>query len=426
MYYPVESPKKSLLVSIVILFFCLRPIIDLEGKYDGSGINAGGIVGILAAGVILLCCYHYLKEMNGLSVVIVSSFIYLCILFTYNVFFSDNRGATIVDFSRFVVGFSPVLLLLISNFGRNLVDEKMLYKATKLLFLCTLVPIAISWLQFLGYYPYTYFDYVNNAWVGRPSGGYFQPNSLARLLIFNQILLYLMHSKGQVTLWFKNGFTGVLAITTLISTHRTSLIILVLVIVIYELYHYFIVNKTRVKMEGLVAFFLIMSIMTVGLFFAKTAVIDAFQKSIDTLSVVFNNPDVFNPKSDDFLRGRGEKYKMTFEEMGSVGWGGKLVGIGYEKFEPHNDLLRMFLVTGLLGVVLYNMILYCSLYFVWRKVNTYGRLSLIVYYLYITIYGLTLQPTGYPYFMWLFFFGLYFIQVVYKRETNQTVKEGVA
>jgi hypothetical protein len=81
-----------------------------------------------------------------------------------------------------------------------------------------------------------------------------------------------------------------------------------------------------------------------------------------------------------------------------------LFGFGYEPWDMHNDLLRAGIVWGLLGAVLTISAMIMFYLFTRRMITKKGRWFLVTIYLILIIFSLTLKPTSYPYYMWLFFF----------------------
>ncbi|MED3883936.1 hypothetical protein [Priestia aryabhattai] len=400
--------KKSLLSKTLVLCLILiafRPLIDLSGSYEGSGINLGGMYGIFFSILLILkvLLRLYFKKNTYLFEVF---FVVIMIIYLLGILHSTVNSSFIVSSSRFIVGFSAIFLL----YFYQEVKLETLKKIFVVLLLTSSVPIVIAWLQYLGMYPYTYFDYAEgNIIVGRASGGYLQPNSLTRILLFVVLLIYISGNNLVAKIPLKYSIIFLCFMTIVISGHRTSLVIFVVFFISYE----FIFSRNMVK-------FLFKSYILIPTIIIFLLIIMSDQASplINYVNVYYATfADLLSGNSN--LRGREDIWGHVMVYLQSNDLSKWLVGIGYPPFEAHNDFLRVILVNGLIGLIIQSLFFIYIYIFVRKRVSSIGKKSLNMIYIYLFIFSMTLQPTEYPYFMWLFSLSLLWV-LVYQPALRQS------
>lgn len=394
-----------LIIVLFLLFFATRPLIDLQGSYKDGAINLGGIVGITSAGIAIA---SFFLSRNARAIILQPFFYLLIPIFIFGLIFliiSERPNETALEFARFIAGFSFIVpLYLILNLR---IHDKYLKIAFKIFSFSLFVPIFIGWMQYLGYYPYSFYDYYDGQPIGRVSGGYFQPSSLTRYLIFFMIFSMCMR---KINFLNKNIFYLIFlfsSATIFITGHRASILAMVIILPIF---YYGIYNKFP-KFNKRIALFSIVIIIFTFLYFVLS---ESFAKSIlNSVALTFNTIiKSFSISLDSsFMRGRGELWIMAVDQITSSDLVNLIFGFSYTKFEVHNDPLRIFLTYGILGFVLFSLFFYNLFKFCNKKIASKNSFALMSVYLFLAMASVTLEPTAYPNFMWLFFITPAFIRL---------------
>ncbi|WKA57749.1 hypothetical protein QWY16_14770 [Planococcus shenhongbingii] len=394
-----EDGIKGILIRVLLFLIVTRTVIDLlGGAYVEEGpVNPGGISGLLFAGGAVLLVLIRLIEKG--KVHYFAAFI-IILLVVYAIALSTNDEFGVASVARFIIGFSAAFLLIYPQKNRVNVSRMI-----KLYFILLLIPIGIAWLQFFNLYEYSYFDYVNGEEFGRPSGGYFQPNSLTRLLIFGILIIYILDQAERMNIFLKYGMITLFFLTIFISGHRTSLLIALLIVLLFD------VAK---KFKRFIIFLPLTGILCIA---ALMAIINFMGDRISDYLTIYSS--YFNLFSDgEFkLRGREDIWSSIINQMaaenGFMQW---VFGRGVPFFDAHNDLLRILMVNGILGVLVYAFFLAYIYRFCTRRVNRIGKSAVRVTFLYLFLFGLTLQPMEYSHFMQMFFFSLFIILQLHSKD----------
>jgi hypothetical protein len=405
-----EMQRESRFLKTILFLIAIRPIIDLHGKYEGEGINAGGVLGFVVASMILMEFFAHIRTWSYQMAFIILAALTVLLVGAIHLLVEPNILDVSVTFSRFFVGFSVLLIIPLLLQQRPEVQLELILRFFKILLLASAIPAIIAWLQFFGLYPFSYYDYIFGLPYGRPTGGYGQPNSLGRLLVFVSVVTYLVSLAKKVKGTQKGVILAAAFSTAYISTHRTSILILAFVIILFEL-RSFIFSTHRIAFRkiylGMLSLFL--------LYIFATLVSDRVQRLIDpatserinyTTELVSRSLDhltAYKITDEDYLRGRGQMWYRTLEVMEKAPFTAMIAGIGYEPLEAHNDFLRIYMVHGVLGLISYLSIFLILFVSSWRRVDTTGKWALFALYTYLLLFSIPLHPTNYPYFMWLFF-----------------------
>ena len=405
----------NILHLLLFLFLALRPIIDLQGRFEGNGLNLGGAIGLIIFILVIMVFCFSKKSINKTLIFLYYLFIMLCLLFVVNAVFSNFDNLIIIEFSRLLIGFSLIFLLSISN--KKIIEKNVILYIKLFIFSC-FIPIVIAWCQFFGIYPYTYFDVVNGDYVGRPSGGYFQPSSLTRIMIFFAIYLYITRYLNLIKTLPMYILLFISILTTVISTHRTSVIIILLIVVLFEMFNF--LEKKKIKLESIILFIVFFIPISLFLFiYTNYRYNDIIFSNIQTSILnMLSSMGSLNINSDDFLRGRGWRWERTIEYMNNSFLNVKLVGNGYQVYESHNDMLNIYMVTGAIGCVLFFTIYSIIYVYIRKRVDLVGKRILFVVFITFFIFGITLQPTFYPNFMCMFFVTLIIILIKFNNRLS--------
>lgn len=300
---------------------------------------------------------------------------------------------------RLVVSFAPLALIgVMVRYGKAIAERLLRYTVLGVIG-AALVHCVIAWLQVLGVVEYTFYFVMPGVYMGRPSGGYFHPMSLGQLLTFCIFLLYVGHDRLRLGTAKHYALVAILFATTVISTHRLSIVCATLVIALFEARRlpalrerHGLDRKTVLRAVGGAAVVVLVTVIVLGGYLASR------------VRVMFAAVGSWDVGSDRFLNGRGAVWMDTIRAFGKSSWDIWLFGFGYEPWDMHNDLARIAVVWGATGVVLTVAIFVILYRFTRSMVSAHGRLALAILYLVLLGFGLTQKPTSYPYFMWLFLF----------------------
>ncbi|WP_191566671.1 hypothetical protein [Metabacillus idriensis] len=392
-----KTSVSQIFIVILMLMICFRIIIDLTGYLgeESGNLNFGAIYSVLFLCISFLLVVH--KWVNkGVSisdVLIFSIIIGYIIAFIYNGIFPGSSTSLF----RFLTGFIAFNLLFYSDLkGKSI-------KYIKLFFILLLVPIIISWLQYIGLYPFTFYDWVNGSEFGRPSGGYFQPSSLTRLLIFGCILIYIIDYSTKFKVHYKLSLLSLLLATCFISGHRTSLLIMLILILFYELH----------QIKKFLGFLLKSLPLIIPIILLATFLL---REKIESYLIIYSELLNISNNGNLEVRGRGEIWGNAADILSNEYDPIQLIfGYGYPIIEAHNDILRIILVNGIWGLFLNIFLLIFVYKFVSKKVNKPGRIILNGTYIYLFLFSIPLHPTEYPNFLWLFTFTLIILINIFRK-----------
>lgn len=387
-----------------LLIIASRPLIDLTGRYEGTGINLGGIAGLVFVGFLVgfASLSHRHLSFSILPALLTAGGILLVGFLAWAI----EDDAPIAPMARAVVGLSPLLLLFGTPRLAAAHYSQLFILTVRILLATSSIPVVVAWAQWMGWVPFTYFDYYDGAPVGRPSGGYFQPNSLGRLLVFHTLLVVMMLWSRNLRLRAAIPLVVLAAATTFITTHRTSIVSFVAVVGILSLGLLARRRRVRLRSVGLAAVSTVACIVFVIALSSMPSASgfrDDVLRTTNTTLAALQTLTEAAPTDDVFLRGRGRIWRASLESFAEQDAITRWIGLGYEPLEAHNDALRILLMHGILGVVAYAA-LFVGL-FVWgvRRTELRGRLALTALFAYLVLYSIPLHPTAYPFFMWLFF-----------------------
>ena len=300
---------------------------------------------------------------------------------------------------RLIVSFAPLALIgVMMRYGKVIADHLLRYTVLAVVG-AALIHCLIAWLQVIGIVKYTFYFVMPGVYMGRPSGGYQHPMSLGRLLIFCVFMLYVSYDRLRLGAIKHYALIAVLFGTTIISTHRLSIICVAMVIALFEGRRLLALRgqqrlnrKTVIRSVAGAAALALVTVVIMGDYLASR------------IKVMFAAVGSWDVGSDRFLNGRGAVWADTVRAFGESSWDIWLFGFGYEPWDMHNDLARIAVVWGAAGVIL-TVAMFVILYrFTHSMINARGRLALAILYFVLLSFGLTQKPTSYPYFMWLFLF----------------------
>lgn len=313
-----------------------------------------------------------------------------------------------LEIAKFVGSFG-----IIAAFGplssANTPDRVGILRAFLWLFLLSVgVHVVIAWLQLAGVVPYTFFFRFPGGSIGRASGGYFHPGSLGRLLIFAACLLPIARRTGLIA---RRGFVYVgwtiLFATSVISTHRAT-ILTMMFIMGWEVWGSLRDRMAAGRLSARdVRLFVLAAVLTLGM--AAWVALDPGHPIRLAADRVLTNLGSLRIGSEAFLRGRGMIWKELFAFWSTAPLSVWILGLGYEPWNSHNDVLRLLLVHGFLGAAMIATALALLVLATLRRVAPHRRRDAWLIAIILLLAATTQKPTAYPYFIWLFVVSLAFI-----------------
>ncbi|MCW3815476.1 hypothetical protein ONA91_13535 [Micromonospora sp. DR5-3] len=317
---------------------------------------------------------------------------------------------------RLVVGFAPLALLGLMLLQRDWIPQRWLALVAGVVVAGAVVHCVLAWLQVAGVIPYSFYFELPGQKIGRASGGYYHPMSLGRLLMFAVFMIYVLGPRLRVRTAVRYALIALFVATGIVSLHRFTIVCLAVIVAAFE------ARRLRGWRAGAARRRLPLAVVggaavVVGLAGALSSA-TIRNKARVTLTEV-GSLDV---RSDTFMHGRGAIWNDVAEILHRSPFDVWLFGFGYEPWDMHNDWLRVLVIWGVVGVGLTLAVLVGLYRLVGARISRAGRLPLVVLFATLVLFGLTQKPLAYPYFLWLFVFGLLLILSV-DQETGETAAE---
>lgn len=405
----------------------VKPLLDFQGEkapYDtvdlGAAASAAGAALMAAsfAGVLLASRRSPMEALAGPAILAA-----LLLLSLTNLVAAPWRGAIFLPFSlpqpelfgppvdpgagiavdaaRLALGFAPVALFSVALLRERWFPAAGLAWVAHGILLGALAHAAVAWLQVAGVVPYTFYFRLPGGAIGRASGGYYHPTSLGGLLLVAVFLCYAVYPRLGWSGRRRYALIALLAATAAITLHRMTMICLLLLVAGFELARLAaMLRRGRIRRRALIDVAgLLAALATAALVVARRwgeALADAAG------FLASQAAGALQLGTDAFLRGRGmiwSEYARVWRDLPLDVW---LTGIGFEPWNTHNDLLRVAVVWGAVGVLLFALLSGTLFAAAWRRVDREGRWALVCLYAVAVAFGATQRPTAYPYFVWLF------------------------
>jgi O-antigen ligase len=382
----------------IILFLILAPVIDFTYKLrfplTGSlELSPNRILKALPLLFVALLIVHRPSRSflwkKGIWL------LYFALLSMILGFFTYPEQA-IEGFVRFASAFIFIFIA-----GKILLEKDIVFIGKSIMFI-TIIPIVISYLQFLGIVPFTDFDYIAGLSIGRVSGGYEKQVAMMSYLIYGfSIAMFYLVTTGKLFekscyLFYVIISLGVVAL----STHRASIIIFI-IILFYFLYTY--ARKYMFIIPMISVFFIIKYF--------------DFLKELFVFSAGIGRGDI-----GLILRGKVGFWSDYLNNFASSGILNLIFGKGHSVLdtrsatylpflfdEPHSDYVRILYQFGIVGFVLFVTVLSClvkrSYNFRRKAVDSNAKLIGdlgIVIGVVLVLYSITIEPTRYPSYWWFY------------------------
>jgi O-antigen ligase len=399
-------------VGAIVLLVAIRPIIDLGGHFEGETLNPGGAANLLIIALATVALTLHIargKRWSSPSVVLVLAYVALLVTHAVSTAFSEDQFASLVETTRFMSGFAPVAVVIYAWSTRCPSHRSFVVSAFLLFVASTLVPSLVAWLQLAGFVPFTYFDYLDGVRFGRPSGGYYQPSSYGRIGVFLVAYAVTLRGANLLSGRLTAAVVTMALATTIITTHRTSIVSAAAVLAIGLGGGLLVRQRLRLLPVAFGA------VLALAALLGVTGSSTVYERVGSEWDKIVGRVGALDPTSDAFLRNRGEKWSRSIALFDSAPIATRLMGRGYEVFEPHNDLLRMLMVSGIAGAALYVVLLATVAFTTWRRVDANGRIGVLALNTYLILYAIGLQPTSYPNFMSLFFLGHALVATIHRK-----------
>lgn len=321
------------------------------------------------------------------------------------------RNGIITQAAQFGSGFAPVALLALVLIKPDWFSLRRIRWVLWAVLIGTLAHSVIAWLQVAGLVPYTFFFRLPGGDLGRASGGYFHPASLGRLLIFAAFIIYAARHELRVKALWRYVMLAVVVATAVVTTHRVTIFSVALIVLVFEARRFRLLLHQLSNLRFRTAVWAAAALVGVVVLVLLRWGSQLWDRALFLVSHVGS----LNITSRDFLRGRGEiwfEYVRAWTEARPDVW---IFGLGYEPWNTHNDLLRIFVVWGVVGLALMTLV-FTNVWRVTRQaISKEARWMLLLVYI-VAIPSVFMQrPTAYPYFMWLFFLVHALLIVAYRN-----------
>ncbi|MFI2662687.1 hypothetical protein [Micromonospora carbonacea] len=424
------------LAAAALALIAVKPLLDIGERDAGGGVDLGVLLSAVGAGCMLAALAAAVLAARRLPprpvlamllalalLLVVSGFSYLAAgpradllaLFDirrYPIYGPrlDPASAIPAEAVRLLVSFAPVALIGMALLSPARFPVRRLAGVAAVVLAGAVVHCALAWLQVAGVVPYSFYFELPGQKIGRASGGYYHPMSLGRLLMFSVFLCYVLGDRLRaagdrlrLTPLRRYALIGLFVATGAVSLHRLTIGCLLVIVAAFEARRLGALRAalgTRVGRRRVVA-------VAAGLVAAGgVAVALAGETVRDRAGVALTEVGSLDVRSDTFMHGRGAIWNDVARVLHRSTPDVWLFGFGYEPWDMHNDLLRILVVWGVVGLVAVVGIV-AGLHVVVRRrcADPAQRWALGVLYAVFVLFGLTQKPMAYPYFMWLFLFG---------------------
>jgi O-Antigen ligase len=388
--YVADSCRKAIASSNswVVFFLIAKPLIDLTWRWEflrfsEQRVNPQALIGVLIIGFAGVRAWHLRRELTY-----VRPAVWLLSVAMISTLYSPSSWAL----NELIRLYSGVAFFFVA--GEALRKQVNFDRFALALVAVVSIPVLLAFMQVAGLLPFDYWDWIAGHQVGRASGTYNMPLGLIYFLIYTiPFSLYLLERGGG---WVLRISVAASLLALGFTYHRTAYIAVAVQLVVWLL-----LKKKFVPALGLLAAGCLAVVLYSG----------AIRVLYEPLTnAVKGEVDV---SSEDFLRGRGiiwVTFLSDYLEGGPVHWligrGGSVLGSSFMLDEvgendPHNDFVRLLHDYGILGVLLYLLLLVRLAVTGWKALsgepflNAIARLF-IVSLIAVLILSFTGEPTRYP------------------------------
>ncbi|MFH1440644.1 MAG: hypothetical protein ABIH18_01170 [Candidatus Omnitrophota bacterium] len=372
--------------NILFLILILRPLIDLAWDKYLLGFNPANFIGILLFFAVIIILIFKNKTLFFPK----SFILFLPAVIISNVMF--NRY--LYDYASFFRLVSPMIFLF--YFWKDETSLKKIEVFMKWFIVISIIPILISYLQYIGIFSYTYWDWLPVIGkMGRASGGYKHPTSLNRILIFTIVFsLYFIHTGKKM--WPYMLYLMLALLSVFISYHRSAYFI---ILIIFILWYINLFKNFKRKWSAMIILSII--VLLVVLIIVKFSTIK--------LSHVVNYSTLSG------LHGRDIKFNRIlslYQELPLIRQlFGNGSGIYYNNYRFQfldNDFLNYLWRYGIVGLFTWFLVLFefFSSTFTLKKANLkdylFNKMTRIVLVCYV-LFGMVVEASFLPNFMYIIY-----------------------
>lgn len=378
---------------VVMALVVSKPLVDAVGERSR---DVTVDLGTLWAGSMLLVGVYWAFKQRTLSwaqIFLIISIIGLGLgAFVAAMASREHVNQIVVEGVRLVAGLVPAAILMgVSASGRSFRHKGLL----QVFLLGVLVHSVVAVLQYVGYIPTTYFQ------VGqpRPSGLYFHPVSLGILVNVSLLLVVLANFRGWMRLPKALLLSSVLLAVGVLSTHRASLVVAVIIMFGWLAIRLILEARTlRINLWWVLGVSLVVAVGATGFYAVPSGrqyVSTALWNVVDVIG-----RDDLDPSAAGFLRGRGQRWAGAFEVIEGGTTAQQVMGHGWQVVDPHSDYIRAVLVHGYAGALLLALGLGAIVFGFAAKADRRGRLFIGLIVVCTLVYAFTTKPTTYTFYMW--------------------------
>lgn len=404
------------------MIFIFRPIIDLGWNiYLVNEINIAAITGLIIDALLII--YVVIKNKIYMDSVLRTGLL----LFVYMLLITIINGSSISDFGvvlRYLSALS-FYIVVVPNLNDSSLD-----KIVKAFLIITIIPITLTYMQKFGIIKYTYWDYADNQYIYRGSGGYFQPSVLTRFCCFGFLYALYFLEKNKTNKGIKSVLYMYIAYNigaVLLSYHRTGYLLIMLNLIVWL----YLKNKKNILKNVKNIFFGLTFFLLIFICLYRMNIVNikisTFKSLISTENIIKSE----NGNTTLVLRGRGQLLKKLFEgfeknPVSNTIFGNGVVRnkiTGIEMKVADMDVIRIIWNYGFVGLFIWIIHILCIVHsmkvYKRDKKNILYRLSICIILNYI-IWGFTCEVIGTPNIM----YHLYAIcGYAYFKKINEKKKE---
>jgi len=299
-----------------------------------------------------------------------------------------------VEAGKVLAGLAPIVILV----GSRNPDLQRLRWPLAAFAAGAAIHVAVAWLQAAGYVDTTYTQSSLGRTIGRPSGLFYHPVTLAYHLVFVVLVTGLLERRGLVRPGVALPVMAVAVLSVFVSTHRMGAVAVLLALAAWAVVR--LAPRRAVSRRALLAVGIaVLVALGVGVT-GSGAWSEAADRLWGGVAGVLREGDL-DPTSDRFLRGRGRIWAGAADLVATAEPVRRWAGYGVQVVDPHTDYLRLPLVHGVVGSGLILAFLALVGVASGRRCDPTGVWYVLVAFGLLGLYALTTKPTSYTSFMWL-------------------------
>lgn len=388
---------KKFISRIFLYSIALLPLIALFWEQEIGFLKVNWILYPL----VLFSLFATILIRNRISKLFILFLFITFLYFLKAVLFSVSTDSVI----RLFVSFIPLFFL---DSVAHMQDVRTKRNVTIVYCVSISLPIAYGLLQLRGLLPYTEFDVVNGAVMGRVSGGYDKPNNFAAFIFPLYLLSLIQFQRQKIAGALLISFILFLVYLTGLRTVAGIYLVILAAYFFKKLAIQVVYNYYRYYLNFIVG---VIFLLTIYVIYQRFGLIDALRGR--TLTWEAHVSDFLNLEWFKILFGKG--HSNLGDYYSPVWYKGSLV-------EPHNNTLRVIIIFGFFGFALYCV---AMRYFVMKaftqRSEQFNKFLVSASFIFIMLYSFTNEPLFYPSVFWVVLFGIFFSSDAPVRLPNENV-----